>query len=58
MPQHPRYTNSPSRNLDKLFELLNQLEGFGLVVLESLSCGTPVLASNIGGLGELVSEKT
>ena len=31
MPQHPRYTNSPSRNLDKLFELLNQLEGFGLV---------------------------
>jgi hypothetical protein len=31
MPQHPRYTNSPSRNLDKLYELLNQLEGFGLI---------------------------
>ena len=31
MPQHPRYTNSPSRNLDKLFELLNQLEGFGFI---------------------------
>jgi hypothetical protein len=31
MPQHPRYTNSPSRNLDKLYELLNQLEGFGII---------------------------
>lgn len=31
MPQHPRYTNSPSRNLDKLYGLLNQLEGFGLI---------------------------
>lgn len=31
MPQHPRYTNSPSRNLDKLYSLLDQLEGFGLV---------------------------
>lgn len=31
MPQHPRYTNSPSRNLDKLYSLLDQLEGFGLI---------------------------
>jgi len=30
MPQHPRYTNSPSRNLDKLYELLNQLVEFGI----------------------------
>ncbi|MCF8166210.1 MAG: hypothetical protein K9J35_06020 [Rhodoferax sp.] len=31
MPQHPQYTNSPSRNLEKLYSLLNQLEGFGLI---------------------------
>ena len=31
------------------------LEGFGLVVIESLAAGTPVLATPVGGLPELVS---
>jgi glycosyltransferase involved in cell wall biosynthesis len=32
------------------------LEGFGLVVLEALACGTPVIASDIGGLPEALAE--
>jgi glycosyltransferase involved in cell wall biosynthesis len=31
------------------------LEGFGLITLESLACGTPVLVTPIGGLPEAVA---
>jgi len=31
MPQHPRYTTSPQKNIKNLFDLLSQLEGFGFV---------------------------
>lgn len=32
------------------------LEGFGLVVLESLACGTPAVVTDVGGLPEVVND--
>lgn len=31
-------------------------EGYGLVALESMAAGTPVVATNVGGIGELIED--
>ena len=37
-----------------VFLLPSEQESFGLAALEALSCGTPAVTSNVGGLGELM----
>lgn len=41
-------------NSADIFLIPSQSESFGLAALEAMSCGLPVIASNIGGLPELV----
>ena len=43
-------------NAARLFILPSLYEGFGLPVLESMTCGTPVVASNVSSIPEVLKD--
>lgn len=55
--------NQTQENLNILYNIADvlavpsRIEGFGLVAVEALACGTPVIATNQGGLPEFINEK-
>jgi D-inositol-3-phosphate glycosyltransferase len=54
-PQHHRLLSTWMRAADATL-VPSRAESFGLVALESSACGTPVVASDVGGLTTLIEE--
>jgi len=52
------YSAAMVYNAVELFVAPSIAETFGLVILESLRCGTPVVAFETGGIPELIAHKT
>ena len=44
-------------NIADVFAMPSRMEAFGLVAVEALACGTPVVCTEAGGMKEYITEK-
>lgn len=53
----PQKTVAELFNISEITIVPSRVEPFGLVAIESLACGTPVIASKAGGLKDFINEE-